>query len=97
MYAPEAVVYHPVTADRLKKSYFREWYFQNGRTVFRMDGAPRDARRYWGIPRYLFRQCASYVLTWWLSAAADKRFYYQLQTCQVLGMMAEARRMRADA
>jgi glycosyltransferase involved in cell wall biosynthesis len=94
MYAPGAIVYHPVTADRLRKAYFREWYFQGGKTVFRMEGAPQDARRYWGIPRYLFRQCASNAVKWWLSVAADKRFYYQLQTCQIAGMIAEARQTR---
>jgi hypothetical protein len=94
MYAPEAIVYHPVAAERLKKSYFRAWYFQAGRASFRIEGAPQEARRYWGIPRFLFRQCASNAVRWWLSAAANKRFYYELQTRRVAGMIAEARRMR---
>jgi GT2 family glycosyltransferase len=96
MYAPEAIVYHPVAPERLKKSYFRTWYFEIGRAAIRMEGVAKGAQRYWGIPRYLLRQCAPHAVRWLFSAAPDKRFYYELQTRQILGMMAEARQMRAE-
>jgi glycosyltransferase involved in cell wall biosynthesis len=90
MYVPNAVVYHPVTPERLQRAYFRKWHFQVGRAFVRRGGMPEDSRRYWGIPRYLFRQYASNTLKSWFSRPPDKRFYYKLQACSTAGSIVEA-------
>jgi len=60
IYEPTAVVYHRVPAERLKRSYFRRWLFQNGRDVARLRAAYRPGVPHLaGIPRYLWRQAIS--------------------------------------
>ena len=58
-YVPFAVVYHPVTEDRLSKKYFLTWWFDKGRSEMRESGIPRDGG--WmigGIPLNMFRRLA---------------------------------------
>ena len=33
MYAPDAIVYHPVEKERMHKEYFTEWFFNLGRAA----------------------------------------------------------------
>lgn len=95
MYIPDAVVYHPVTPERLQKTYFRKWHFQVGRAFVRRGGMPENSRRYWGIPRFLLRQCASNILKSWFSRCPDQRFYYELQACSTAGSIVESWKTRA--
>jgi len=96
MYAPQAIVYHPVPPARVRKSYFRAWYFQHGMASAKLNAnqLPKDVRRYWGIPRYLFRQCAVGAARWLFCRGSAKRFYYQLQACRALGEISEFHRSR---
>ena len=50
-YEPNAVVYHPVTKERLNKKYFLAWWFAYGRAMFRQTGLRPSV---WGIPRVYF-------------------------------------------
>lgn len=60
VYEPAAIVHHRVGAERLHRSYFRRWLYQNGRDVARLEAVyPRPAgRRLLGTPGYLWRQAA---------------------------------------
>ena len=59
VYEPAALVRHFVPSDRLNRSYFRRWLFQNGQDVARLEAAhARGVRRLFGVPRYLWRQAA---------------------------------------
>jgi len=53
LYFPRAVVYHPIDRDRLKRSYFRKFYWGNGRGFARWCEQPKDCVRYLNIPRYI--------------------------------------------
>jgi glycosyltransferase involved in cell wall biosynthesis len=60
VYEPAAVVRHFVPRERLTRSYFRRWLYQNGRDVSRLEAAhARAVRRLLGIPRHLWRQAAT--------------------------------------
>lgn len=57
IYEPSAVVRHLVPPDRLCRSYFRRWLYQNGRDVARLQRSyPTPARTLAGVPRYLWRE-----------------------------------------
>jgi glycosyltransferase involved in cell wall biosynthesis len=59
VYEPAALVQHWVAQDRLQRSYFRRWLYQNGRDVARLESAYASrVRRLMGVPRYLWRQAA---------------------------------------
>ena len=91
VYMPEAVVYHPVGLERMRKSYFQSWFFQFGRYEVRV-GPPCHAVRCFGVPRYLVREMAESFLRWLLAVRPTKRFYEKVQLYRYAGMIAESRR-----
>jgi glycosyltransferase involved in cell wall biosynthesis len=74
-YVPEMVVHHVVEADRLKKSYFRRWYYWHGISraiLFAKLGVDMDAPddshldfsrvpQIAGVPRYMYRTLARHA------------------------------------
>jgi glycosyltransferase involved in cell wall biosynthesis len=92
MYAPKAVVYHPVEKERTKKRYFESWYFNYGRYSVRIDGFPERTVRYFGVPRYLFRSLLTSFSKWAFSFGSQRRFHHKLDLCRCLGEITEAYR-----
>ncbi|MGB8661272.1 MAG: glycosyltransferase [Candidatus Acidiferrum sp.] len=93
IFAPRAIVYHPVEKVRTEKQYFRSWYFDHGRALRRVSGVLKDGPSYFGVPRYLYRQLAQSFGNWMVSLNPKRRFYYRLQVSQVLGEMTESKRL----
>jgi glycosyltransferase involved in cell wall biosynthesis len=63
VYEPEALVHHRVPADRLRRSYFRRWFYGNGAVIAALDRRYARAVPYLlGVPRYLWRQATRAVL-----------------------------------
>ena len=74
-YIPEMVVHHVVESERLKKSYFRRWYYWHGISraiLFAKLGVDMDSPdtssldfsrvpQIAGVPRYMFRTLAVHV------------------------------------
>jgi len=88
-YEPGAIVYHPVSEDRLNKRYFLDWWFAYGRAMFRQNGAPPPV---WGISKVYF-SLASRTLRW-LSCSPWKpkeRFFWRCRMHVALGELAEMR------
>ena len=94
MYTPDAVVFHPVTEDRIKKSYFRKYYFAYGRAVVIKHGIPGESFCLGGVPRYLLRDLGTNLVRWLVSHTAARRFHYQLECCRALGSISAARHGR---
>ena len=60
VYAPDAVVYHWVPAQRARVAYFLNWFFWSGITHAIMDEGRATARRtVAGLPFYLIRRTAT--------------------------------------
>jgi len=91
VYAPGAVVYHPVEEKRARKSFFLSWYYDYGRALVRSSGVPKNVTRYFGVPRYMFRVFAVNAIKWLLNFDSRGRFYFKLQVYQTIGEMAEAK------
>ena len=90
IYAPQAVVYHPVEPQRTEKKYFQLWYFNYGRSSIRYPGIPANAACYFGVPTYLFRNLFASFLQWALTLNLRRRFYHKLRLYQVVGAIAES-------
>src|SRR5204862_3805205 len=59
-YEPQAVVRHFVPRERLERSYFRRWLYQNGQDVSRLESThSAGAQRLLRVPRYIWRRAAS--------------------------------------
>ena len=93
VYAPEAIVYHPVAEERMRKRYFESWYFNYGRSSVRVDGIPASSIRCFGLPRYLLRSLVEFFLKWIGTLNSQRRFYYKLQLFRVAGEITEACRL----
>jgi glycosyltransferase involved in cell wall biosynthesis len=70
VYDPAVVVQHFVPRSRLRRSYFRRWFYWHGRTMARMSDAifheidltrvPHVA----GVPRFVYREFLAQVVRW---------------------------------
>jgi len=94
LYAPDAIVFHPVDERRLERTYFERYYFDQGRAITREEGIPGEAICYGGVPRYQIPPACRRLVSWVLSTDVKRRFYHKLQLWYTLGRMAEARAIR---
>jgi len=92
-YEPSAVVYHPVSHDRLREAYFLRWWFDKARADIREHGIPKDTRWYVaGIPVYLLRRLCTWAARWMCSIDSRRRFSSKLNVWKAAGMIEECRR-----
>ena len=91
IYAPRAIVYHPVERSRTKKEYFQAWYYDQGRASVRMEGIPEGTLRYLGVPRYFVRNFFEVLVKWACSFDTRRRFFYKLKLIQIAGQITESR------
>lgn len=96
MYAPNAIVYHPVERHRATWRYMQSMAFHYGRWMTRVDGLPEGSKCYFGVPRFFLPIAARCFLTWWTSLSIHRRAFYRLEFCQTLGQMVEGRRWLRD-
>ena len=92
LHYPYALIQHPVPADRMRKSYFKKWWWGVGRGNARWLSVPQGAIRYFNIPRYMIRDFMINLLKWLIflpSKKIYKRFYYELHLIYKLGMFFE--------
>jgi glycosyltransferase involved in cell wall biosynthesis len=87
LYIPDAIVYHPVEAERLRRRYFRSWYWHAGRSSMHVAGA---CRRWLGVPRYVIRSAAEHGARWVTAVDPKRRFYHELNFIKCLGHIVEA-------
>jgi glycosyltransferase involved in cell wall biosynthesis len=92
-YEPCAVVYHGVPECRLKKDYFKAFWFDHGRASVREVGARSDI---WGIRRQYFSVVKMgfllvvWTLRWLLTIRTQqRRFYYKLWVWMTAGVIVE--------
>jgi glycosyltransferase involved in cell wall biosynthesis len=92
-YEPSAIVYHPVTEDRLQKRYFLAWWFDKGRADIREYRIPPDTVCCSGIPLYLFRDLAVSTVRWMIAAGPARRFSCKLKVWSKVGQIKECYRL----
>jgi GT2 family glycosyltransferase len=85
-YEPSAVVYHPITAGRLSRSYFLSWWFDRGRAEIRECVAQ-------GISFRSFAHLAAWTARWMLAVRPSARFYRKLIVWQSVGQIVESCRL----
>ena len=93
VYAPQAIIYHPVEPARVRKNYILRWAYSEGRHQIRSRLWPQHAARYFGIPRYLFGSLLRNSFLWAVTRNKKRRFQHGLQVCQALGSIREAWRL----
>ena len=97
MYAPDALVYHPVEQHRITKKYITAWFYNCGKELTKINGIPGESVCYFGIPRYHFRKLAETFLKAAMSYHdPQERFCYITRCYQTAGEIAESFRMWRD-
>jgi GT2 family glycosyltransferase len=94
---PTALVYHEVSEDRLRKSYFLSWWFAKGRSDVREVGVLHRGCRVFGIPLLLFSDIAKEVVRWVITLDPGKRFICRLKIWAYAGQAYECRDRSAAA
>jgi len=86
-YEPAAIVYHPVSKERLNTKYFLSWWFAYGRAMYRQAGKRAPI---WGIPRPYVSLLSRTVR--WLAASPfhpKERFYWKCRVWVAAGELSE--------
>jgi glycosyltransferase involved in cell wall biosynthesis len=96
-YEPSAVVYHAVPKERLRKSFFLRFLYDQGRSQIRATGSKPGV---FGIPRWCFSIPAIVLksliprLMGWLFTLDPKRsFYFKCMVWKTFGQIAELPRI----
>ena len=89
-YEPSAIVYHPVSQNRLRKEYFLAWWFDKARADVRAFGLPADIKLILaGIPLRAFRGLAVWTARWMLAVGPSRRFSNKLSVWSLAGQILE--------
>jgi glycosyltransferase involved in cell wall biosynthesis len=98
-YVPSAIVYHPVSPERLTKKYFLHWFFDKGRAEVIVDSGKSDGRYYriLGVPARLFGRVAIGSAGWMITFSPYKRFDRKRQLWVLFGAIAQYFLMRSAA
>jgi glycosyltransferase involved in cell wall biosynthesis len=86
-YEPHAIVRHLVPESRMQKGYVLRWWFWYGRTEVADSGPPSDSRwRVGGVPLYLVRRLARWMLQWMIPTSASRHFTCRLNIYYLAGI-----------
>ena len=96
-YEPTAVVYHPVPENRIQKKYYLAWWFDKGRSNIRQFGFRKDAISILGVPLYMVRSFAVWVLRWIVTVEPRRRFDRKLTVWGKSGEIVECYRRSLNA
>lgn len=88
---PSAIVHHPVLEERLKKKYFRSYWFAHGRSMVRQAGSRLSIRK---VPRYFLKDLKNKLRwfstldrRWYLNPQG--RFFFEVHTLHTFGEIVE--------
>lgn len=90
VYAPQAIIYHPVEPERLRKNYFLRWAYSIGRQEMRCGLWQQDTIRHFGIPRYLLGNLLRNSFRSALTRDRRQSFQHRLHAYRALGGISEA-------
>jgi glucosyl-dolichyl phosphate glucuronosyltransferase len=88
-YEPSAVIYHPVSVERMRKSYFLAWWLAKGRSDMREFGVRPNKYYFCGIPLYLVRNLIGCTLRWMLGIRPGDRFLNRRTVWYKIGQLYE--------
>jgi glycosyltransferase involved in cell wall biosynthesis len=89
VYAPDAIVHHPVDLQRATKTYFRRWCYAGARSMARWGELPPDTKFWLGVPRWVFRDLVEGGVRALASGWSRRGFYWELRAWSALGVIAE--------
>jgi len=93
-YEPSAIVYHSLSAHRLRKDYFLSWWYDKARSDVRAgELANVSSLRVAGVPLSLLRRLGMWTLRWVTSIRPAERFSSKIRVWSLAGTIVEFRRL----
>ena len=91
VYAPDAIIYHRVQKEKLKKKAFQTSYYYYGRFKAKSERENLPSRQiyYFGIPRYLYKTLFLKWMSWFFTFETKRRVRRKLEYYVNLGRIAE--------
>jgi glycosyltransferase involved in cell wall biosynthesis len=89
IYQPKAIVYHIITASRMRKSYFRTLHYKGGMQIALLDNQVHK-RSFFGIPFFVFPQFLRRIREYICAIFSDgwnNSFRKEMNICYFLGFM----------
>jgi glucosyl-dolichyl phosphate glucuronosyltransferase len=72
-YHPELVIYHHISAERMKKSYMRSWAFwASASEGYGARLSTPQGSSFWGVPLYAYRKALGAPLRWSKAVLSDR-------------------------
>ena len=91
-FEPRAVTHAQILEERLEKMYALRWWYWYGRSEIADVGPPEAKWFIGGVPLHLFRKFVRWVLQWFLSFGASKRFSAQRTVWYLAGIAVGCRK-----
>jgi len=99
-YVPDAIIYHPVLQERLRKDYFLSWWFDYGRAVIlekrRRPPILGIPRKFFSISDLVVRYLLTRTLRWCLTLDKRRRFYNKCQVWSTAGAIVQTYRQPSE-
>jgi hypothetical protein len=95
-YEPKAIILNPVPAERMKKSYILRWCYWDSHSELAQAGSIEPGFAVAGVPLYLFRRLARWIVQWLVSGDTQRRFFCERKMWMVIGYVAASYRYRAS-
>ncbi len=89
-YSPDVVVVHCIEAIRLKKEYFRKWYFLCGRnSVYVFNKKFNSGNIFWGVSKWVYRELFRHALGVFknIFLSPKEAFYNEAFVCYYCGIL----------
>ncbi|HXT94782.1 MAG TPA: glycosyltransferase family 2 protein [Polyangia bacterium] len=96
VYAPAALVRHPVEPMRQRRQYFLRWWFEYGRTEAKVEDGGAAVATVFGVPRYLLPLVCGAAARALLSRDEKDRLSHAARAARFCGCAAAARERRAS-
>jgi glucosyl-dolichyl phosphate glucuronosyltransferase len=94
IYKSNAIVYHGVPQQRLKKAYFLKWWLDKARSDVQAFGVQDQKWCVFGVPMRLIRRLAAWTLRWMVAVEPGQRFDCKLKVWALIGEIWECCRRR---
>ncbi len=92
-YDPDVVVWHKVTAERMTKRFFRNWFYTLGAARSRI-GIPKESnhKKIFNVPRWRYRNSITTIfraIVEGIKGSPSEAFYYETRFWRELGFMVD--------
>jgi glycosyltransferase involved in cell wall biosynthesis len=83
IYAPKALVFHPVDAERLTKTFVRRWHFEHGKFLAVVD--TQNYQSLHAIPLWTVRKTFLHVARFLTAGGTWERAYHEARLWEIFG------------